>query len=249
MVTTTLLAYFVAREVWLWKRPTALAVMGMFLAFDLSFFAANLPKIPQGGWFPLVVAALVFLLMSTWKQGRRLVAERLRTGALPLHEFIRNLQPEDPPRVPGTAIFLTAEPHGTPTTLLHNLKHNKVLHQKVVLLTVMTEEVPTVPPEERLTIEKLDKGFYRLTARYGFIQDPRAADVLKHARAQGLELDVMKTTFFLGRETLIPDVKQKGMALWRRRLFAVMAKNSERFNEFFRIPPNRVVELGMQVKL
>jgi KUP system potassium uptake protein len=251
MVLTTLLAYVVARELWGWSRLRAGLFMGALLLVDLAFFSANTTKIPQGGWFPLIVASLIYLLMVTWKQGRRLLSERIGEGALPIETFVNNLQPGSPTRVPGTAVFLTTNLQGTPTTLLHNLKHNKVLHERVVLMTVMTEEVPEVPRRDRVEIETLgppEKGFYLVTARYGFVQDPRAADVMDALRDKGLNLDLMKTTFFLGRETLIPS-DRGGMAVWRKKLFGVMARNAVRFNDFFRIPPNRVVELGMQIRL
>jgi KUP system potassium uptake protein len=248
MVITTVLAFVVEREVWGWSTLAAGALTASFLVLDLSYFGANVVKIPHGGWFPLVVAGLIYLLMATWKQGRKILADRLREEALPLEDFVRNIKPDSPPRVPGTAVFLTTNPAGTPTTLLHNLKHNKVLHETVVLMTVITEEVPWVSEEDRVVVESLDKGVYRLTARYGFTQDPRAQDVLDCAREDGLFLDMMKTTFFLGRETLIPS-SRPGMHRWQKRLFALMSRNAQRFTDFFRIPPNRVVELGMQVSL
>jgi len=248
MVLTTLLAYVVARELWGWSRLRAGLLMGALLFVDVAFFAANTTKIPQGGWFPLLVASIIYLLMVTWKQGRRLLAERVREGALPIEDFVRNLQPGSPTRVPGTAVFLITNVQGTPTTLLHNLKHNKVLHEQVVLMTVTTEEVPRVPRRDRVEIEPMDKGFFKVTAHYGFTQDPRAADVLDALRDKGLNLDLMKTTFFLGRETLIPS-DRGGMWIWRKKLFGLMARNAVRFNDFFHIPPNRVVELGMQIRL
>jgi KUP system potassium uptake protein len=248
MVLTTLLAYVVARELWGWSRLRAGLLMGALLFVDVAFFLANTTKIPQGGWFPLVVASIIYLLMVTWKQGRRLLAERIGEGLLPVEDFARNLQPGSPIRVPGTAVFLVTNLRGTPTTLLHNLKHNKVLHEQVVLMTVVTEEVPRVARRDRVDIEPLDKGFFKVTAHYGFTQDPRAADVLEALRDKGLSLDLMKTTFFLGRDTLIPS-DRGGMSLWRKRLFGVMSRNAVRFNDFFHIPPNRVVELGMQVRL
>ncbi len=248
MVLTTLLAYVVARELWGWSRLRARLLMGALLFVDVAFFAANTTKIPQGGWFPLTVASIIYLLMVTWKQGRRLLAERIREGALPIEDFVRNLQPGSPMRVPGTAVFLIANVQGTPTTLLHNLKHNKVLHEQVVLMSVVTEEVPRVPRRDRVEIEAMDKGFFKVTAHYGFTQDPRSADVLDALRDKGLNLDLMKTTFFLGRETLIPS-DRGGMSIWRKKLFALMARNAVRFNDFFHIPPNRVVELGMQIRL
>ena len=248
MVITTLLAFVVEREVWGWNVLAAGALTTAFLIPDLAFFSANIVKVPHGGWFPLAIAALIYLLMSTWKQGRRILAEKLREEALPIEDFIRNVQPSSPARVPGTAVFLTTNPAGTPVTLLHNLKHNKVLHETVVLMTVVTEEVPWVSAKDRVEVEALEKGFYRLKARYGFTQDPRAQDVLDCAREDGLFLDMMKTTFFLGRETLIPS-HRAGMFLWRKKLFALMSRNAQRFTDFFRIPVNRVVELGMQVTL
>jgi KUP system potassium uptake protein len=248
MVITTVLAFVVEREVWGWSTLAAGALTASFLVLDVAYFGANVVKIPHGGWFPLVVAGLIYLLMATWKQGRKILADRLREEALPIEDFVRNIKPDSPPRVPGTAVFLTTNPAGTPTTLLHNLKHNKVLHETVVLMTVITEEVPWVSEEDRVVVESLDKGVYRLTARYGFTQDPRAQDVLDCAREDGLFLDMMKTTFFLGRETLIPS-SRPGMHRWQKRLFALMSRNAQRFTDFFRIPPNRVVELGMQVSL
>ncbi|HEV8579175.1 MAG TPA: potassium transporter Kup [Thermoanaerobaculia bacterium] len=248
MVITTVLAFVVEREVWGWSTLAAGALTAAFLVLDLSYFGANIVKIPHGGWFPLVVAGVVYLMMSTWKQGRRLVAERLREEALPIQEFVQSIKPGAPQRVPGTAIFMTTNPNGTPTTLLHNLKHNKVLHEQVLIMTVVTEEVPSVPGDERVTVEPLENGIYRVKARYGFVQDPRAQDVLDCLREKGLPLELMKTTFFLGRETLIPSTRA-GMFLWQKRLFAVMARNAQRFTDFFRIPPNRVVELGMQLSL
>ncbi|HKI01343.1 MAG TPA: potassium transporter Kup [Thermoanaerobaculia bacterium] len=248
MVITTVLAYVVERELWGWSALAAGTLTASFLVLDVAYFSANIVKIPHGGWFPLLAAGIIYLLMATWKQGRKILADRLREEALPLEDFVRNIRPDSPPRVPGTAVFLTTNPAGTPTTLLHNLKHNKVLHETVVLMTVITEEVPWVSVEDRVEVESLDKGVYRLTARYGFTQDPRAQDVLDCAREDGLFLDMMKTTFFLGRETLIPS-NRGGMFLWRKKLFAVMSRNAQRFTDFFRIPPNRVVELGMQVSL
>ncbi len=248
MVITTVLAFVVEREIWGWSALAAGSLSAAFLVLDTAYFGANVVKIPHGGWFPLVVAGLIYLLMATWKRGRYILAEKLREEALPLEDFVRNIQPGSPTRVPGTAVFLTTNPAGTPVTLLHNLKHNKVLHETVVLMTVTTEEVPWVSAKDRVVVEALDKGFYRLKASYGFTQDPRAQDVLDCAREDGLFLDMMKTTFFLGRETLIPSTRA-GMFLWQKKLFGVMSRNSQRFTDFFRIPVNRVVELGMQVSL
>jgi KUP system potassium uptake protein len=248
MVITTILAYVVARRLWGWS-PWALApVAAFFLIAEGSFFGANIVKVWDGGWLPLTVGAVIYTVMATWKKGRQILGERLAKDALPMEQFVANVQPDSPPRVPGTAIFLSRDPRGTPTALLHNLKHNKVLHSKVIVLSLQTEEIPTVPPDERIQLEPMGKGFYRLIAHYGFMQDPGVPDVLAQLKKQGLELELMSTTFFLSRETLIPS-KKPGMAIWRERLFALMSRNAQRPTEFFRIPANRVVELGMQVRL
>ncbi len=248
MVITTLLAEVVARRLWGWKAGLVVPVALFFLVIDCAFFGANIIKIADGGWFPLVVGLIIYTLLSTWKKGRAILSERLRRGALPFEEFIATVSPTSPPRVPGTAVFMSREADSTPTALLHNLKHNKVLHEKVILLCVITEEIPFVAPDERIHVTDLGKGFYRLIAHYGFLQNPGVPDVVEKSRSKGLDLNVMHTTFFLSRETLIPS-KKPGMALWREKLFALMSRNALRPTDFFRIPPNRVIELGMQVRL
>ena len=248
MAVTTLLADVVARRLWGWSPLIVIPGAIFFLAGDLSLFGANIIKIADGGWFPLAVGLVVYTLLSTWKKGRAILSERLKKGALPFSEFIATVTPTSLPRVPGTAVFMSRDPESTPTALLHNLKHNKVLHEKVVLLTVMTEEFPYVEVDDRVRVEDLGKGFFRVIARYGFLQNPGVSEVIDLIKTKGLDLNVMNTTFFLSRETLIPS-KQPGMALWREKLFAVMSRNAQRPTDFFRIPPNRVVELGMQVRL
>ncbi|HYO15975.1 MAG TPA: potassium transporter Kup [Thermoanaerobaculia bacterium] len=248
MVITTLLAYVVARRLWNWSFAAVAPVAAFFLLIEGSFFGANIIKVPDGGWFPLLIGLLVYTLMATWKKGRAILAERLRQGALPFEQFVETVRPDNPPRVPGTAVFMARDPNATPTALLHNLKHNKVLHSRVILLTLQNEEVPHVRPEERLEIQDMGKEFYRVIAHYGFMENPRVPDVLERLREKGLQLDIMSTTFFLSRETLIPS-RRPGMALWRESLFSVMSRNAQRPTDFFRIPVNRVVELGMQVKL
>ncbi|WP_225413567.1 potassium transporter Kup [Stigmatella hybrida] len=246
---TTVLAYVVARERWGWKRRVALPLVGLFLAVDVSFFCANAVKIPDGGWFPLLLAALLFTLLTTWKRGREILAAKLREASMELKGLLDSLSGDHSPhRVQGTAVFMTGNPEGTPPALLHNLKHNKVLHEQVVLLTILSEEVPHVPPSERVEVEPLEQGFVRVIARYGFMENPSIPDILKRGREQGLQFQLMSTSFFLGRETLIPS-KKPGMAIWREALFAWMSRNARSATSYFRIPPNRVVELGTQVEL
>jgi KUP system potassium uptake protein len=248
MVVTTLLAAVVARRVWGWSLWAVGAVTAGFLAVDLAFFGANIVKVAEGGWFPLLVGVGVYTLMRTWDCGRQILSDLVARDALPFEEFVASTQPDSPVRVPGTAVFMSRNPQATPTSLLHNLKHNHVLHRQVVLLTVLAEEVPQVPAVERVRVEPLGKGFFRVVARYGFMENPELSGMLEGARAQGLDLDLMKTSFFLGRDTLVP-AEHPAMALWREKLFAVMARNALRPTDFFRIPPNRVVELGMQVRI
>ncbi|MBZ4419676.1 potassium transporter Kup [Myxococcus sp. RHSTA-1-4] len=248
MAITTLLAYVVARERWGVGRALALPVAGVFLLVDLSFFGANAVKIADGGWFPLLLAIAIFTLMTTWKRGREILAGKLRAASIPLKELVESFGGHPPVRVPGTAVFMTGNAEGTPPALLHNLKHNKVLHEQVVLLTIISEEVPHVPGEERVEVEPLEQGFVRVVARYGFMENPSIPDVLKRCREKGLQFQLMGTSFFLGRETLIPT-KRPGMAVWREALFAWMSRNARSATAYFRIPPNRVVELGSQVEL
>jgi len=248
MIITTLIGYVVARHRWKWSRLAVAPVALTFLIIDSSFFASNIIKVPDGGWFPLLVGVAVYTLMSTWKRGRQILVERLAQESLPLETFVEGVRPDSPIRVPGTAIFMSRDPKGVPTALLHNLKHNKILHSRVMVLTMVTEEVPVVPSEERLEVQSLGKEFYRLITHYGFMQTPGVPEVLELLKEKGVELDEMSTTFFLSRENLIAS-KEPGMAIWREKLFALMVRNAQRPTDFFRIPVNRVVELGMQVRL
>ncbi len=248
MVITTILAAMVALRLWGWKPALVIPVTAFFLLIDSSFFGANIIKLVDGGWFPLLVGILVYTLLSTWKKGREILAERLRQESLPIEEFVANVKPEMPPRVPGTAVFMSRDAQGTPPALLHNLKHNKVLHSKVILLSILTEEVPAVAPENRIEVQPLGKEFYRVMAHYGFTEAPEVPEVMDLLKEKDLHLEPMATSFFLSRETLIPS-KAPGMALWREKLFAVMTRNAQRPTDYFRIPVNRVVELGMQVRL
>ncbi len=249
MIITTMLALVVAHRRWNWSVPLCLALGAGFLAVDLSFFAANAVKIPHGGWVPLVIAAITVGLMATWRRGRAVLSIRLAEESLPLDAFIRRqAKSSDIHRVKGTAVFMTSSSNTVPIALLHNLKHNQVLHERVVFVTVLVDDVPRVPAKDRVLVEGLAEGFYRITVRYGFSQEPNIPKALRLCKAFGLEFDVMATSFFLGRETLIPQMNSQ-MALWREKLFVVMARTSVSATDFFKLPPNRVVELGTQVQL
>jgi KUP system potassium uptake protein len=249
MVVTSLLFYVVARERWKWSAPLAIAVAGSFVAVDLAFWGANILKVPNGGWFPLVVGAAVFTLLTTWKTGRRILSERLSAATLPREIFVRGLETNAPARVKGTAVFMYSNPTGTPPALLHNLKHNRVLHEQVLFLAIQTEEVPYVPEAERVEVDHLGAGVYQVVLRYGFMDDVDIPVAMRLLRIDGIALKPMETSYFLGRETLIATRRKRGMAIWREKLFAIMARNATGASTFFRLPPNRVVELGTQIEL
>jgi KUP system potassium uptake protein len=248
MLTTTILFYFAARRLWNWSRWQAGLLCGFFIIIEAILCTANLLKIAHGGWFPLAVAVVVFALMTTWKTGRRVLGERLRGSFIPLNLFLDDVERSAPLRVNGTAVFLSSNAESTPLALLHNLKHNRVLHKSVIFLTIQVQDVPHVRAENRIELEKLREGFHRVIARYGFMEDPNVPEILDRCRPLGLEFDWMSTTFFLSRETILAT-KQPGMALWREKLFAFLSRNAQRPTDFFRIPANRVVELGMQVEM
>ncbi|MFN9388385.1 MAG: potassium transporter Kup [Betaproteobacteria bacterium] len=248
MAIDTILLYFVIARVWRWGRYTAMVLCGVLLAIDLAFLCANSVKVLQGGWFPLAIAAAVFLVISTWRRGRELLFDRLRPGAIPVEPFLASITAHPPQRVPGTAVFLTAGREGVPHAMLHNLSHNKVLHERVVLLTVLTENVPYVEDAHRVEVSELGAGFYRMSVRYGFKDDPDLPRALTLPNALGLEFEMMETSFFLSRQTIVPT-RAPGMALWREKLFAALSRNSGSATEFFHIPTNRVVELGTQIEI
>ncbi len=248
MVITTLLYLVVTVRTWNWPPVAAVSLSMGFLAVDLAFFGANIIKVQHGGYVPLVLAVAIFVLMSTWKRGRRILAQRLQQEALPVDLFLGDVERNPPHRVPGTAVFMTGNPAGIPGALLHNLKHNHVLHERVALLTVATEELPVVSAKDRLTVEPLGQGFFRLRARYGFMETPDIPRLLALAEGQGFPFDPATTTYFLGREILITSDKP-GMARWRKSLFRLMSRNAQSATTFFGIPPNRVVELGTQIEL
>ncbi|MDP2030278.1 MAG: potassium transporter Kup [Thiobacillus sp.] len=248
MAIDTILAFTAAWALWKWPLPAVLAGAAFFLVIDLAFFGANVPKIIHGGWFPLVIGLLVFTLLTTWKRGRELLFLRMQSDDIDLDSFIEGITAFEHHRVPGTAIFLHATGKGVPHALLHNLSHNKVLHERVVILRAITEEVPTIPDTKRIHLTELGGGFYRLEIRFGFREEPDIPKALQLCDAMGLHFAMMETTFFLSRETLIPT-KMPGMAIWRDNVFATMAQNAESAMRFFKLPVNRVVELGTQIEI
>jgi KUP system potassium uptake protein len=248
MAIDTVLAFVLMRRLWHWPRWIAVSLLLIFLTIDLSFFSANAIKLFQGGWFAIVVAIVLFTLLVTWKRGRLLLMERMSPGAIPIEPFIQSITAHPPTRVPGTSVFLTAASEGVPHALLHNLNHNKVLHERIVLLTVSTIDIPHVTDEERIEMQPLGSDFYRAVVRYGFKDDPNVPRALGLASAQGFKFDMMETSFFVSRQTLIPTVGP-GMALWREKLFALMSRNASSATTFFKIPANRVVELGTRIEL
>ena len=253
MTITTVLYYEVMRARWNWPAWKAGGLAGLFLLVDATFFAANLVKVPSGGWFPIVLAVGIFTLMTTWKQGRILLSGIMRENALPMDLFLRDIARRQPPRVPGVAVFLTSDASGAPPVLLHHLKHNQVLHERVILLSVMTKEIPVVPEQDRLQSADLGEGFCQVIAHYGFMESPDVPAIIAALsqpppRGLGLTINLMQTTFYLGRETLIATGRTR-MATWRKKLFIVMTRNAQSAAAFFRLPPNRVVELGAQIQL
>jgi KUP system potassium uptake protein len=247
MVVTTCLLAVVARRVWGWSILLTCAVIGVFLLIDLAFFAANVIKIPQGGWFPLLAGAVVFTIMSTWRRGRQIILERMSDENKPLQRFIAELDAATLPRVKGTAVYLAARRDTVPYAMTDNLRHNKVLHERVFLLTVVTERAPHVSEAERITVTELGRGIIRMIVRFGFAERPALPPVLARARER-IGLDVNEASFFLGRETPVPGVHPP-LARWRERLFAFMTRNAVSATDYFQIPPKRVVELGTQVEL
>lgn len=248
MVITTMLLFVVARQRWNWSIPQALALTIPLLIIEGAFFGSNITKVAAGGWFPILVGVTVFTLMSTWRQGRRILAERLREQEISLDDFLRDLARNRIPRVPGTAIFMSRQTEGVPTTLLHNIKHNKVVHQRVVLLTVETEEKSHLSPEERFEWSDLGHGVHRLVLHFGFMEDPNIPETLESLGPAPVPFNPMTTSYFLGRETLIPT-RHPGMAIWREHLFASMMRNASSASTFFSLPANQVIELGAQVEL
>jgi KUP system potassium uptake protein len=248
MTITTVLFCTVARDRWQWPRWRVALVGALFLSADLAFLGANMAKVASGGWLPLLIAVVIYVLMTTWKRGRESVASALRESALPLDLFLADIRRRRPARVPGTAVFMTSDPAGVPVVLLHHLKHNKVLHETVVIMSIEGEEIPQVPREERLTLKSLGDGFHRVVGRYGFMETPDVPALLASLQRDGLRASPAETSFYLGRETLLPDGNSR-MARWRKLLFIVMARNAQSATAFFNLPPNRVLELGARIQL
>ncbi|HVU02261.1 MAG TPA: potassium transporter Kup [Polyangiaceae bacterium] len=246
MIITTLLAYVVARKRWNWGALPAVAITIVFLVPESVFASSNLTKVADGGWFPLAVGALLFTMFTTWRRGRQLLNERFLERIVPLDDFYELMRVEIPARVPGTAVFMTGLSNGTPPALLHNFLHNRVVHEHVVLLTVITEQISRVPSSERIRVEELPNGFRRAVARYGFMETPDIPKLLERSELKDYSIDYV--TFFLGRETVLPT-NRPGMAMWRERLFAFLSRNAQPATAFFGIPPMRVVEIGAQIEL
>ena len=250
MLVDTVLTFFVIRYLWGYPLWLCAFATGSFFVVDVAFFGATLLKVVDGGWFPLAIGAIVFTVMTTWRQGRSIMFNRLRASSVPLKPFLDSLFVEPPQRVPGTAVFLTATPEATPHALLHNLNHNKVLHERVVFLTAEVTEEPWVPFQDRVKLVKLGHGCWRMNVRYGFMNEPDISQTLEIAGTLGLEFDMMSTSFFLSRETVVAVAAlPSGMAFWRERLFAMMARNAGNAADYFKLPINRVIELGTKVEI
>lgn len=246
MVITMLLAYVVARHHWKWRRTTTLLLIVPLITIDLVFLGANLLKIPQGGWFPLAFGAAIMLVMWTWTRGARILSEKSRQNSLPLSELAGMLASRGPHRTPGTAIFLTSDPDTAPVALMHNLKHNRVLHEKNIILTVETAETPRAAEADQVRIEPVNADFTKVTVTYGFMESPNLPKALGRCRKLGLKFDIMATSFFLGRRSVVASANS-GMPLWQDKLFIFLMKNAANPTDFYKIPPGRVVEMGAQV--
>ncbi len=245
---TSIIYFFVISRAWRWSLGKAIPLVALFLAFDVTYFGANLVKVPDGGWFTLVVATLIMIAMSTWKDGRSELSRKMLSTRFPLQLFLQDVSDHKLQRVYGTAVFMTVSPVGTPSALLHHVKHNHVLHETVVLLSIRTVDTPTVPLDERLKMEDLGQGFYRFVGMYGFMEKPDVPEVLKLASRFGLEIDPATATFYLGRETLLTSGSST-MMHWRKTLFAFMSRNAQTATSFFGIPVDRVIEIGVQIEL
>lgn len=248
MTIDTLLLFVVMLYIWKWNRAFTIILIGGILINDFMFLSATFTKIGEGGWFPLVIGIAMFTVMSTWRRGREIVRRKVNDGAMPLRGFVESIALSDTPRVEGTGVFMTTNPEGVPNALLHNLKHNKVLHGRVIILSIVIEDIPRVPKEDYVWIDNLGHGFYTIRAHYGFKESPNVPTMMKDCRLQSMNFDMMDTSFFINRESLIATPRG-GMALWREHLFVWMSHLAAKASEYFRIPTNRVVELGTQVEI
>lgn len=248
MTLTTLLIFVVMRRLWNWSIWVAVPLVVSFLMLDVSYLVSCLFKFFHGGWFPIAVATVVFISMKTWKRGREILRDRLKERLVTFEQFMESLEIENPTRVPGTAVVLTSDPEAVPVSFLHNFKFNRVVHEKVILLTLVNVEEPFVRGESRIRVKDHGKGFYRMYASYGYMEEPNVPNALRSAAAQGLVCDPDRAAYIMGRETLIPS-ERPGMARWREKLFALMSRNQLSATSFYQIPPERVLEIGMQVEL
>jgi len=247
MLIDTCLLSIVLFRLWNWSKFLAIPLLGIFFLVDGAYFTANLTKISSGGWFPLLVGFFIFVVLTTWSKGRQLMIDRMRESAMPIKVFIQSAA-TSATRVPGTAVFMTSSPEGVPHALLHNLKHNKVLHERIILLTVKIADEPYIPEGQRCSLDDLGSGFHRMILRYGFVEEPDVPHALANVDRCGAEFRMIDTSFFLARQTLLPS-SRPGMMIWREKLFAWMLRNAESAMEFFRLPTNRVVELGSQLEI
>jgi KUP system potassium uptake protein len=248
MFVDTLLAYVIMRQMWKWNRWQSLGLLVPLGILDIVFISSNLLKVPDGAWLPLVLGGGLVAVMWTWARGTQILTDKTRRDSVPLCDLIDILRARAPHRAPGTAIFLTSDPDVAPVALMHNLKHNKVLHEKNVILTVRTSETPRVREEDRITIEQVNDDFKKVVINYGFMESPNVPKALGRSRKLGLKFDIMATSFFLGRRSVVPSA-QSGMPLWQDKIFIFLMRNAANPTDFFKIPPGRVVELGAQVSV
>ena len=246
MVVTTMLAFVVVLKVWKWSPAATVALVAPLLFIDIAFLAANLLKIVHGGWFSLFLGVALMVLMLTWRRGSRILFDKTRRQEVPLADLVASLEKHPPPRIAGTAVFLTGDPDSTPTALLHSLKHFKVLHEKNVIMTIKTVDKPRASPEERIAIEPFSDSFTRISVRYGFMETPNLPRALAIARKEGFTFDIMSTTFFLSRRSL-KAATTVAMPVWQDKLFILLARNADDASSYFRLPTDRVVEIGTQV--
>ena len=249
MLAATMLLYVVMSRIWRWHPAVVIGITTIIICNDLMFMSACLLKITDGGWFPLLMGGLIFTLMSTWQRGRAIVRKVTKESAMPLKLFVDSIALSPPHKVAGTGVFMTVNPDGVPNAMLHNLKHNKVLHERVIILSVVTEDIPYVPKEDYVWIESMGHGFWKITGHYGFKEQPNIPAMLTDCKLQSMEFDMMETSFFINRETLIATPNNGGMAMWREHLFVWMSHLAGKASDYFRIPTNRVVELGTQVEI